>query len=111
MEKYLNLKNPTKEANQLKIRLYYHLGGYNCFTCQEEKRGYYISVTPVYKEGYLESYTMFTGAKQLIKAVNRKSEKARAAALDSIGEFLPGLIDYVCKQNKIEVIQDEKSIL
>lgn len=107
MTKYLIIENPTKYATHLRIDLYYHKGGYNCFTHKEEKRGYYISVSPVARDGFLESYTCFTGTKQLIKEVQRKSEKAYKTALESINEFLPGLIDYVCKENKIEVIQDD----
>lgn len=110
MKKYLNIKNPTKNINVLKIELYYNLGGYNVWHHTYEKRGYYISVTPLYKEGCMESYVMFTGAKKCIKEVSRKSEKAYNSALDSIGEYLPGLIDYVCTENNIEVAQNESII-
>jgi hypothetical protein len=108
MKKYINVKNPTKNVTHIKIELYYNKGGYNCFTHREEKRGYYISVCPVARDGFLESYCCFTGSKQLIKEVQRKSEKAYNSALASINEFLPGLIDYVCKENTIEVENNEK---
>ena len=107
MEKFIKIKNPTKDCNMLKIKLYYDLGGYNCWHGNYETRGYYISVTPVYKDGYLESYTLFTGVKQCIKAVNRKSEKAYNAALESLNEFLSGLIAHVCAENKIEVCDND----
>lgn len=111
MRKYLEVKNPTKYATHIKIELYYNKGGFNCFTYRDEKRGYYISVVPVARDGFMESYTAFTGIKQCIKEVNRKSEKAYNSAMDSSGEFLPGLIDYVCKENNIEVLQDEKNYI
>ena len=104
MKKYLEVKNPTKEVNVIKIELYYSLGGYNCWYGKPEKRGYYLCVTPLYKSGFLESYTMFTGVKQCIKEVNRKSEKAYTAAAEMVNEFLPGLIDLVCNQCGVEVL-------
>ena len=106
MKKFIDIKNPTKEYNKIKIELYYKLGGYNVWHGHYETRGYYLSVTPVYSDGFLESYTLFTGAKQLIKAVERKSEKAYKTALESIDKYLPELIDYVCKQVNIEVVNN-----
>lgn len=105
MKKYIDIKNPNHNANKIKIELYYHLGGYNYFTYKEEKRGYYISVTPVLHEGYFETVTAFTGIKQCIKEVTRKSEKAYQTALQQINDFLPDLLKYVCDKNNIEVLQ------
>lgn len=103
MKKYIPILNPNNYFNYLKIDIYYDLGGMNYFTGKPESRGYYISVSPVYKNGITERYTSFTGIKQCIKTVSRKSEKAYAAALESAPEILPGLIDLVCAKNYIQV--------
>lgn len=103
MKKYLEVKNPTKEVNALRVEVYYNKGGYNLWTHKEEKRGYYASIMPVRRDGFMESYTCFTGVKQLIKEVNRKSDKAYTDAVNAAGDVIEKLIDYVCKENKIEV--------
>ena len=103
MKKYIYIKNPNRNANKIKIELYYHLGGMNYFTGKAENRGYYLSVTPVLLEGNFVTTTAFTGIKQCIKQVARKSEKAYQAALQQIDDFLPELLKYVCTKNNIEV--------
>lgn len=106
MKKYIELKN-NGSATHLKIELYYNLGGYNVFTYKEEKRGYYLSVSPVTRERSsgctMESYTAFSGIKQLIKPVNRKSAKAEAAAETEAAAKEADLIRYVCEKNGLEV--------
>ena len=107
MKKYIELKEKTRNATHLKIEVYYNKGGYNAFTGKDEKRGYYVSVSPVEKCGNLESFIAFSGIKQLLIDVTRKSEKAYNLALSNIDRILPGLIEYVCKTNNIEVKQYE----
>ena len=104
MKKYLEIKNPTKDLNALRVEVYYNKGGYNLWTYKEEKRGYYASVMPVCRNGFMESYTCFTGVKQLIKEVNRKSEKAYNDAINAAGDVIEKLIDYVCTEYNIEVL-------
>ena len=103
MKKYIKILNPDKNANYLKIEIYYSLGGMNYFTGRAENRGYYISVSPVYRDGILESYTSFTGIKQCLNTVSRKSEKAYNNALTIAPGVLPDLIDLVCTKNNIEI--------
>lgn len=106
MKKYIDIKNPNKNANKIKIELYYHLGGMNYFTGKAENRGYYLSVTPVLLEGNFITTTAFTGIRQCIKPVARKSEKAYQTALQTIDEFLPELLTYVCTKNNIELMEE-----
>lgn len=110
MKKYIELKQ-NNAATHLKVETYYNLGGVNYFTYKQEARGYYISVSPVTRERRngctMESYTAFTGTKQLIKAVTRKSAKAEAAAEAAAAEMEAALIRYVCEENGLEVLQNE----
>jgi len=86
-KKYLDISGQTYE-----VKLYYTLGGWNHFTSQEERRGYYLSVTPVQvnfdDEGNVVSRTtrMFSGVKELLVEVNRKSKKREEEALEMITE-------------------------
>lgn len=107
MKKYIELKEKTRNATHLKIEVYYNKGGMNYFTYKDEKRGYYIAVSPVEKSGNLESFIAFSGIKQLITEVKRQSEKAYLQAISEGEKLEKNLIDYVCTKNNIEVKQYE----
>ena len=68
------------EKKYLKCELYYSLGGWNCFTHEHEPRGYYVSVSPVERNGICESYVAFSGLKQLVWSCERKGKGAEAKA-------------------------------
>jgi len=106
MKKYIELKENAK-ATHICIELRYNLGGFNCFTYAQEKRGYYLHVTPVKREnrdGYtMESFTAFSGYKQLIREVSRKSAKAEAAAEAAAADIIDIMVSRVCQKNELEV--------
>lgn len=76
MKKYLKLKPNDQRNTDLKLDLSYSLGGLNVFTYKQERRGYYLIVTPVERSGIMEGFTAFSGSKVLLKEVNRQSAKA-----------------------------------
>lgn len=106
MKKYIELK-PNAAATHIKIEVYYNLGGYNVFSYRNEPRGYYLSVTPVTRENCgsytTETVTAFSGVKQLIKEVSRKSAKAEASAEKIAEGYTPALIAYICDKNGLEL--------
>ena len=109
MEKYIKVKENATHTTHLRVRLYYSLGGMNYATYQIEPRGYYLSISPVEykisKYGYVtESYTAFTGIKQIIKGVSRKSKKAEAEAEKLAEVAIDRLIGYVCRENGLEIL-------
>lgn len=107
MEKYVELSGNNGRATHLWIRVYYHLGGCNVFTYQNEQRGYYLSVTPVTLENKygcnMISMSAFTGIKKCVKAVTRKSAKAAAQAAENAQNYIHDLVIYVCNQNGLPV--------
>ena len=107
MKKFIPLKENNAGANFLKIETYYNLGGYNCFTYRAESRGYYISVSPVRRETRdgvtFESYTAFSGIKDYLLQVSRKSKKAEETAEKIASEREKDLIDYVCTRQGLAV--------
>lgn len=113
MIKYLKVQENSAKVTHLKIELYYSLGGMNYFTARAESRGYYLSVTPVERcvsRGYTsERYTAFSGIKQLVKVVKRKSQKAEREAENLAENLVNELIDYVCSQNGLELLEVEKT--
>lgn len=110
-EKYVKLTD-NATATHLRIRLYYNIGGVNYFTYKTEARGYYLSVSPVSRTRTdygltMESYTAFTGAKECVKTVSRKSAKAEAEAETLAAARESVLIDFVCRANGLEVLAGE----
>lgn len=108
MKKYIPVK-ATEYATHVKIELRYNLGGPNYAYGGMNKRGYYIHVTPVKREtrnGYgLESFVAFTGYKQLVKEVTRKSAKAEAAAEAAAADILDIMVERVCMENGLELLE------
>ena len=108
MEKYIPIKE-TSNATHLKVRTYYSLGGSNMLTYTAERRGYYLSVSPVRRfklDGgvEMESYVAFTGTKMLLKEVARKSKKAEAEAEQIAAEKMDDLVRYVCEENGLVLL-------
>ena len=106
MKKYIELTAPTRNATHIVIETYYNLGGYNPFTGKSEERGYYLSVSPAELKNGMESYTAFSGLKQLVKPVHRKSEKAAEQAADlALQYYISDLVKTVCNRNGIQAPQ------
>ena len=102
--RYLPAKGPG--TNYLRVELYYDIGGMNYFTSKPNKRGYYLSVTPVDRgergTGVMcESTTLGKGVKMLIKEVQRRSKKAAEEATTISKNYWHKLIDYVCQTEGI----------
>ena len=112
MKKYIEIKENPAKVTHLRIELYYRLGGMNYFTGRTENRGYYLSVTPVERRisdgGYTsESCTAFSGIKQNVKEVTRKSKKAEIEAEKLATDVVNNLIDYVLRNNGLEIAAQE----
>lgn len=101
MKSYETIEGTDKS---LKVHLYYDKGGMNYFHSTVEKRGYYLSVTPVeikQCDGYqMESYLAFSGAKRLVLEVKRQSDKAYNQAIAMHKDELTDLRNYVLAKLK-----------
>ena len=105
---YIPLKANVHRSTDLKVELYYSLGGANMFTYRNEARGYYLSVVPVTRDGIMESFTAFTGTKTCVKQVARKSVKAEKEAIAAAEKAKAELIKYILEHNGLELAGDEK---
>ena len=111
MKKYLELAPNDAGSTHLKAEVIYNLGGYSYWTSRTEQRGYYLHVSPVKRETrdyngravVLESFVAFSGYKQLVKPVTRKSAKAEAEAETLAEEALADLIRAVCSKNGLQL--------
>lgn len=105
MKQYLNVKGSSE--NKVRLEMRYNLGGINYATYKEEPRGYYLHVTPVKLEergGWKsESCMMFSGYKQLVESVSRKSKSAEARAEKNAESVKQQIIDKVLAENGWEL--------
>ncbi|MEA1972389.1 MAG: hypothetical protein U9N34_03720 [Candidatus Cloacimonadota bacterium] len=73
---YKELKiDESDKFTHIVIKIYYDKGGMNYFSTREERRGLYLSVTPIKREGHWTSYRGFSGTKMLVKPMKRYSRK------------------------------------
>lgn len=96
-----------KDNSHLKIEVYYSLGGMNYFTGTIERRGYYLSVSPVERSspesGFMsESYTAFSGNKILLLETKRKSDKAYEKAVELSKDEVEKLVHIVMTKNNLK---------
>lgn len=94
-----------KEGLELRIQVYYQLGGVNYFSGAQERRGYYLSVTPVEvdrrEDGSIlcVKTTAYSGTKILLKETTRYSEKAAEKAIELAEAEKDRLIAHVLEKN------------
>lgn len=103
MTNYIKLAENAEGYTDLKVYMYYCLGGYNNFTSTEEKRGYYLSVCPVVRGNGFESYRVFSGVKKCIKEVKRQSKKAESEAEKLMEIEKENLIAYVLNEQGLKL--------
>jgi hypothetical protein len=102
-KKYLPLE-PNSSATHLKVEVYYSKGGMNYFTSSNEKRGIYLSVSPVTRRENSESYMGFSGVKKHLVDMARFSQKTFDNFVVT-PEIEKELIDHVCQKNGVKVLE------
>lgn len=96
MKKYIEIiENHHDKSNFIKLDFHYELGGYNCFTGKEKKRGYYLTIVPVERGGNLERFIAFSGVSELLQECTRKSAKAERIALEKLPAYEKMMVDYI----------------
>jgi hypothetical protein len=97
---------PTTEPNRfLDVEVYYDEGGMSFLSGGFNKRGYYLAVQPVKREGNCKSMLAFSGTKALIEEVKRFSaRKLQEAALQATQlPIYRKLLDHVLAKNNIKL--------
>lgn len=62
-------------VNFIEVSVYYSKGGMNYFTSRNERRGIYVSASPIEKTANTRSYMGFSGIKAFGKELKRFSQK------------------------------------
>lgn len=91
MKHYLKLKPNDRHNTDLRLDLSYSLGGMNPWTYKTERRGYYMTIVPVQRDGIMEGFEAFSGTKVLLKEVNRQSSKAEQEAVSLMNSAMNGV--------------------
>lgn len=100
----------THAGQEFKIEISYSLGGVNYATYKQERRGYYLHVTPVERKlsdcgSYrTESFMVFSGYKHLLIELGRDSKKSyqKAIQLEMWREWADKIIKTIINEKKIE---------
>ena len=110
MKRYLKVKTTPESktsATHLRVETDYTKGGLNLFTYKQERRGYYLHITPVERRGNMESFVAFTGNKFLLKEVSRKSAKAEREAEAIAAKELAICVRSVLNKNGLTLEEGE----
>lgn len=97
----------TTSETELKVEVYYALGGWNFGTGNNDPRGYWLSVQPVTRSVVnglrSESFTLFSGLKKFLQETrsDRKGGKAELAAIESAKLHEANLVEKVCLKEKL----------
>lgn len=104
MKKYIKVKETRKDVNFIKVEVYYSKDSWN------QPRGYFLSVTPVYRENkgsyIMETFTAYTGYKMLLLEVTRASNKQYEKAVEMSSYYIDAIIDRLKAEMNIEVEND-----
>ena len=93
------------KCNVLEVKVYYDIGGYNYFTSQPKRRGYYISVSPLEVDDVFVCYQGFSGTCMLLNEVKRQSKKGEEEALRLMKEQEKTVVDYICNKHGIKLLE------
>ena len=97
---------PTTELNRfVEVEVYYDAGGRSFLSGEFNKRGYYLAVQPVKREGNCKSMLAFSGTKTLIEEVKRFSaRKLQEAALQATQlTVYQNLLNHVLAKNDLKL--------
>lgn len=106
IKKYVRCEG--KEVNYISLEMYYSLGGINYFTYKTERRGYYVSVTPLMRTSHYESYIGFSGHKMLVLECKRQSKKLAEVAATHFAEAVFALLNAIKSEGTITEVNHEE---
>ncbi len=95
----------TTGKEELKIEVYYSLGGWNIFNGLQEPRGYWMAVSPVEREDNVESFFIGRGQRKFLNEtrVDRKGGKAEQEAIRLAALHEEELLQVVCREENLEL--------
>lgn len=96
--------------NAIEIEVTYDKGGYNYFNYEPKKRGYYLRVQPLnvseLGSGYVKQFVAFTGVRDFILEVGRRSAKAEKLAKEMVLSKWDEYRDYILREYDVDLSRD-----
>lgn len=93
--------------NSIEVEVTYDKGGYSYFSYEPKKRGYYLRIQPLtIKEcdGYTsESFMAFSGVRDFILEVGRRSNKSEKLAKEMVIEKWNEYQDYILRKYGVDI--------
>ena len=100
-------------GDAIEVEVYYKLGGMNYFSGGVNKRGIYLSVSPVNISNGMKSFTAFSGIATCVEELNRKSDKQLRYWAEKIEPYVDKIISAFQERGKdsihfaVELIKGE----
>lgn len=80
-------------GNVVEVKVYYSKGGMNYFTGTVERRGVYVSVTPLTVDGAVVGYTAFSGYKLFVLELGRYSPRKVEQIATQLDDHAPRIAE------------------
>ena len=103
--KELPVKGVENKKQIIRVELYYNVGGSNFATGTIERRGYYLSVSPLELSGDFVVYTGFSGIKQLVVEAKRYGQK-KFDSIEPSEEQIQQLVEHVLSKNNLSLVEE-----
>lgn len=103
MKERIKLKVNERGWTDIEVEVAYNKGGTNYFTGRYERRGYYLHVQPIERRGGMVSFDAYSGFKDLLKEVGRKSDKAQKEAEEIAVTEAKEWVECLCKRYHLEL--------
>lgn len=107
------VKSDTVGAKRhiIKVELYFRAGGMSYGTYKQESKGLYLAAMPVIVEDHgshqTELITAFSGIKQLVKPINRFSQK-QLVSFTPTEEQLTTLVSHVLSKGSLDLLGSDE---
>lgn len=107
MKAYFKVEDTMQEV---KVTVGYELGGHNPLSGSNSRRGYYVYVQPVTRDGISESFSLFDGFKVLLRGVSRRSKKAEQEVREEVKPLLREYATKLATQKGWRLTNDEPEL-
>ena len=107
---YEPLQGRIHDFGELKIEVFYSLGGYNYFSSNHSPRGIYLLLKPVARGNGMESSVLMGGQREagfkvLLEELKRKNQKRIEAQFEKVKPLTKEIADLYFLDKNQEIVQ------
>lgn len=97
----------ASEGEAVQVEVYYSKGGMNYFSGGTQRRGIYVSITPVKFEHGCISFMMFSGKGAFLMELKAKSAKKLAAVAEILDSAVPSAAETFSAGSKEPTVKEQ----